>query len=176
MSVYIITARDEAELSSPIFAAGDVNPDESAAAFTTQLKAEEYLEAAGWRKTDVVVELDSESMLDWIAALRSDGVESIAVDPDRRAQESGARQAVISLHGLTAELAGIIERRIHTAPPPAGAEELQRIDIYCCQACGQVVEQLPEKEPPTCCDREMELSAFDTVRPGELREAVVAAE
>ncbi len=166
MPVYVIADREKSELSSPIFAAGvrdSEESEESAAVFTTRMAAEKYIEEAQWSDTDTVAELESEALLHWVINLRADEVEYLAVNPCRGDHESGLKQPVISIRELTQELTSAIVQRLHS-PAPAPIDELEAVAIYCCQSCGRVERQSPEASPPKCCDREMEFSANDSVR------------
>ena len=162
MSIYVLAERNESELSSPIFRAGPDETEESAAVFTTQDQAESYIRQAGWTTTETVAELNPESLLHWVLNLRSDGVQYLAVNPNRREQEASRQQAVLSIVDVVAEMTENLSRQLN-APAQAPLAEMLRINIYHCQDCGRVFRRHPNKATPMCCQQKTEFAAPDTV-------------
>ena len=88
-------------------------------------------------------------------------MEYLAVNPDRREQDAGRQQSVLSIRGLISHMSDALCMQLQ-APASAPVEELVRIDIYSCQSCGRFVRQRPEDRVPQCCNRDMEFAAPDS--------------
>lgn len=104
MTMYVLAAREESDLSSPVFKAGPDDREEAAAVFTTRAAAEKYISASGWEDSDVAAEVAPTPLLRWLLNLDAEGVEYIAVDPDRESHEGGSQQTMLNIRELTTEL------------------------------------------------------------------------
>ena len=162
MSTFVIAERCESDLCSPIFRAGCDESEESAALFTTRTLAETYVRHAGWMETNTVAELDAEDLLHWVLSLKSDGVQYLAVNPDRREHEERLQQMVLTIDDLVADATQNLGRLLSDIAD-AQVTDLLRINIYHCQDCGRVSRRRPENTTPTCCQEEMEFAAPDAV-------------
>lgn len=110
-AMYVLAKGDAPELSSPVFSAGSDGRDEAAAVFTTKGAAESYITASGWEGSEVSAELQPIPFLRWLLNLDAEGVEYLAVDPDRKSHEEDRPQTVLNIRELTTELSeGLCER------------------------------------------------------------------
>lgn len=104
MTMHVLADRRESQLSSPVFHAGSDDRDEAAAVFTSRAAAERYITAARWKDTDVPAALQPAPLLRWLLNLDAEGIEYVAVDPDRESQRQGVRQTMLSVRELVADL------------------------------------------------------------------------
>lgn len=110
-TMHVLADRRESQLSSPVFHAGSDDQKEAAAVFTSRAAAERYITAAGWKDTDIPAELQPVPLLRWLLNLDADGVEYVAVDPDRESH----RQTMLSVHSLISDLSSRLCARLRVA-------------------------------------------------------------
>jgi hypothetical protein len=103
-TMYVLADRGESELSSPVFSAGTEGREEAAVVFTSRVAAEQYIAASGWEDSEVPAELQPIPLLRWLLNLDAEGVEYVAVDPDRGSHRQGVGQTMLSVHELVADV------------------------------------------------------------------------
>ena len=101
---YVLADGGIPELSSPVFGAGSGGGEEAVAVFTSKAAAEKYITASGWEGSEVTAELQPVPLLRWLLNLDAEGVEYLAVDPDRESHKKGEKQSVLGIDELTDEL------------------------------------------------------------------------
>lgn len=97
MSAFVIAHDDSEYLDSPIFHAGSELKQEAIALFTDRGSAQGYIDSAGWSDRYTVGELLPIQILKWFECAHEEGVDLIAINPDRNWHLFGERQKVILL-------------------------------------------------------------------------------
>ena len=97
MSAFVIAHKESEELDTPVFYAGPTSEHEAIAIFTNREAAQHYVETAEWEVSYRVGELQPIQILKWFETAHEDGVDMVAVNPDRKKQLFGERQRMIPL-------------------------------------------------------------------------------
>ncbi|MEZ6129999.1 MAG: hypothetical protein R3C59_15050 [Planctomycetaceae bacterium] len=101
---FVIAKQDTRDLVTTAFDAGRNADSNAVLVFSTETKAQAYLQNAEWLQSETVAELQSVDFIRWLLDCRDNGVTLAAVDPDRIQQQDGIRQTVISIDNLFASL------------------------------------------------------------------------
>jgi hypothetical protein len=96
-AVHVLARRDATPLETPVFCAGESGGEEAIAAFTDAALASAYLVAAGWSATHTPARLLASAFSEWLLAAQAEGVQYLAIDPERQAHERGQPQPVVPL-------------------------------------------------------------------------------
>ncbi len=103
--VFVIAKKGRDVLDTPVFHAGETGEEETVALFTSRERAQQYLDLAGWERTDEVGELSPDELLEWLTDAEREGVRYVTVNPDRDSHLAGDPQPVLSLDSMGEESA-----------------------------------------------------------------------
>lgn len=164
--LFVITAREGSELSTPVFSvdgpAGDSPAgEEGVAIFLTRRAAEEYIANAGWDDTDTVAEITPQAVVKWLVAVRGDGPSVLIVNPRRDEQRSGRSQNVLKIDELLSHLGSIVVARAAEAREPLPAVVVAHM-ITRCPVCGRVEKRTTSQELLKCHGQTMVAESLET--------------
>ncbi len=97
-AVYVLARAGEENVQSPILPAGPSGED-AVAVFGSREKAVLFLQVARWDGYEVL-EIAPPGLEDWIADVRSEGIEYVVVDVNRHDEMQGKPQPTLSLKDL----------------------------------------------------------------------------
>lgn len=81
MTFFAITQKGEEDFIPPVFYAGQEEGEEAIGVFTTEEKAQQFLNDAGWEETDEVAELEPLDVLHWMLEAYDQGATYLVIDP-----------------------------------------------------------------------------------------------
>jgi len=116
---YVIARKGSDELDSPVFHAGDAGDEEAVALFTTREATQQYIDRAGWGKTNEVGMLTPTDLVRWLLVAADQGVHWLVVDPDRDRHLAGEPQTVLGIAEELAEFARSLIRDVASPSEPA---------------------------------------------------------
>lgn len=105
MSAYVIAKKGSELLDTPVFRAGPSGGEEAVAVFTDSRRAERYIEQAGWSSGHEVGQLTDVQLLRWAVRIHEDGVQYLAVNPDRERQLANDQLEIIVIEEQLASFA-----------------------------------------------------------------------
>jgi hypothetical protein len=154
MDYFILTRKGAVPADTVVFHGGRRGDERTAGVFTTSERARRF--ATGWSETDEIRRLNEIDLLAWLIRLYREGVQRIALDPERQPGPGDPRRSS-ALCLLLADVVGALTDRLHAGGP--SDVDLERLVTYYCRGCGKLRRQFAHQQPPRCCDAAMARSA-----------------
>ncbi|MCR9199909.1 MAG: hypothetical protein NXI04_14840 [Planctomycetaceae bacterium] len=86
-SLFVIATDGQKDLVTSTFSVGPDGEQEAVLIFTSEQRASEYIEAAGWQASETAAQLAPEAVEKWLRHAAADSVTYVAVDPFREIRE-----------------------------------------------------------------------------------------
>lgn len=92
MNFYVLAKRDSDDLDTPVFDMGTSSNESAVAIFLRRQAAVDYLTEANWSSDHTVAAIEPTQTLKWLVHAQENGIDFVAIDPDRQKQVAGRDQ------------------------------------------------------------------------------------
>jgi hypothetical protein len=157
--LFVVAEKGTPALNTPVFSMADGS--DAVAVFLTASSAQQYIDDAAWAETDTVAQLTPSAVIEWLVQAKRDGVETVAIGPNRESQENREPLPTVQIDEVLRDLG---ESAVNELVQSRRSSQtvLVSYTTYQCLECSGAERKLTGRPVPRCHGKEMVFLQNDT--------------